>query len=597
MASILLTMSISACSCDDDNEGNPVVTPSNTTTGTTGSDEDDLLEIVQGRDDLSSLADSVVQAGLDGALADTGPLTVFAPDNSAFASLDADVAMMLSDLEFLTLVLQYHVVEGRLTSTSLSNGQTLTTLAVDAAGLPLELTVTVQGGQVAINGIAVKEADIEASNGIVHILDGVLEPEAAPSLGTIPEVLQEEGRFGTLLAAVNAAGLADTLSGAGPFTLFAPNDSAFNMLLAELNISSEELLAQENLADILRYHVISGALPSDSLANGQSLTMLNGEDVTVAVEGNTVVLNGTVRIVTADLAASNGTIHELDAVLVRDIGPQLGTIPEVLEDDEGNRFTTLLDAVTTAGLADTLSSPGPFTLFAPTNGAFRDLPEGTLDGLTPEQLRDILLDHVVSGSTLAESLSDGQTIETEAGNTLTITIDEDSNVFINDTIQIIETDILASNGVIHVIDAVLLPPPPPLGTIPEVLTADGRFGTLLTAVTTAELADTLSGDGPFTLFAPTDDAFAALLEALEIDADALLARDDLADILLYHVVEGQTLAADLSDGQTITTVLGEDITITISNDGVFINGTIQIIETDILAKEAHRCVSASPGPL
>ncbi|MEL6182969.1 MAG: fasciclin domain-containing protein, partial [Myxococcota bacterium] len=111
----------------------------------------------------------------------------------------------------------------------------------------------------------------------------------------------------------------------------------------------------------------------------------------------------------------------------------------------------------------------------------------------------------------------------------------------------------------------------------------GRFGTLLTAVTTAELADTLSGDGPFTLFAPTDDAFAALLEALEIDADALLARDDLADILLYHVVEGQTLAADLSDGQTITTVLGEDITITISNDGVFINETIQIIETDILA--------------
>ncbi|MEO1272940.1 MAG: fasciclin domain-containing protein, partial [Myxococcota bacterium] len=183
-------------------------------------------------------------------------------------------------------------------------------------------------------------------------------------------------------------------------------------------------------------------------------------------------------------------------------------------------------------------------------------------------LANILLGHVVAGQTLAESLSDGQTITTEAGTDITITIDGDGNVFINtDTqvVQVIETDILASNGVIHVIDTVILAPPPPLGTIPEVLAADPgqRFGTLLQALELAGLTDLISGDGPFTAFAPTDAAFTAL----GADLNALQEQGLLALILSDHVLSGITRSGDLPARLVVDTLSGLPITITVTDEG------------------------------
>ncbi len=170
------------------------------------------------------------------------------------------------------------------------------------------------------------------------------------------------------------------------------------------------------------------------------------------------------------------------------------------------RFTTLVAALDAAGLVETLQGEGPFTVFAPTDDAFAKLPEGTVEALLAdtEALTNILLYHVVSGEVMAADVVNLTSAETINGTDVQIMV-KDGNVFLNDA-QVIITDIEASNGVIHVIDTVLLPP----GNIVDTAVADGRFITLVAAVQAAGLAETLSGEGPFTVFAPTDDAFAKL---------------------------------------------------------------------------------------
>jgi transforming growth factor-beta-induced protein len=163
------------------------------------------------------------------------------------------------------------------------------------------------------------------------------------------------------------------------------------------------------------------------------------------------------------------------------------------------RFETLVAAVGAAGLAETLSNEGPFTVFAPTDEAFAKLPEGTVDALLADipALTDILLYHVVEGAVLAEDVVSREEAQTLLGENVSIRV-EDGMVYINDA-QVILTDIIAENGVIHVIDTVLLPTEEEsLGSIVDIAVADGRFETLVAAVQAAELAETLAGEGPFT---------------------------------------------------------------------------------------------------
>jgi uncharacterized surface protein with fasciclin (FAS1) repeats len=257
---------------------------------------------------------------------------------------------------------------------------------------------------------------------------------------------------------------------------------------------------------------------------------------------------------------------------------------------EDGRFTTLVAAVQAAGLVDTLNSEGPFTVFAPTDEAFAALPEGTVEALLADipALTDILLYHVVAGKVMAADVVglDGQSVETAlAGKSVDIKVDM-GNVYLNETVKVIITDIEASNGVIHVIDAVLLPPTDDAMMekmdIVDTAVADGRFTTLVAAVQAAGLVDTLKSEGPFTVFAPTDDAFAALpagtVEGLLADIPAL------TDILLYHVVPGKVMAADVVglDGQSAETALdGKSISIKVDGDKVILNDNVNVIITDI----------------
>ena len=257
---------------------------------------------------------------------------------------------------------------------------------------------------------------------------------------------------------------------------------------------------------------------------------------------------------------------------------------------EAGSFGTLVAAVQAAGLVDTLKGEGPFTVFAPSEEAFAALPAGTLETLLADpsgDLTQILLYHVVPGKVMAADVSDGLEADTAQGGKVKFMV-ADGKVMINEA-NVVATDVVASNGVIHVIDKVILPPAaeeaaaevPVVGTIPEVAAAAGGFDTLLAAVTAAGLGETLSGEGPFTVFAPTDAAFAALPAGT---VETLLAdpTGDLTQILLYHVVPGKVMAAAVSDGLEADTAQGGKVKFTIADGKVMINGA-NIVATDIEA--------------
>ena len=271
--------------------------------------------------------------------------------------------------------------------------------------------------------------------------------------------------------------------------------------------------------------------------------------------------------------------------------PEPTAIPEPVLSDivdtavADGRFTTLAAALGAADLVETLKGEGPFTVFAPTDDAFAKLPEGTVESLllpeNLEQLKSILLYHVVSGKVLASDVVTLTSAETVLGEDVTIKV-EDGKVFLNDTVEVIITDVEASNGVIHVIDSVLLPPAK-LSDIIDTAVADGRFTTLAAALGAADLVETLKGEGPFTVFAPTDDAFAKLPEGT---VESLLLPENLEQlksILLYHVVSGKVLASDVVTLTSAETLLGEDITIKVEDGKVFLNDTVEVIITDVEA--------------
>ncbi|MBE2240549.1 MAG: fasciclin domain-containing protein [Caldilineaceae bacterium] len=289
--------------------------------------------------------------------------------------------------------------------------------------------------------------------------------EAMPEMADIVDTAVSAGSFNTLVAAVEAAGLVDTLKGEGPFTVFAPTDEAFAALPAG---TVEALLAdpEGQLTQILLYHVVPGKVMSTDLSDGMTADTVQGSPVTFTIADGAVKVNDA-TVVTADIEASNGVIHVIDAVIMppaedamaseAEAAAPVGNIAEVAA--AAGNFTTLLAAVEAAGLVDELTSEGPFTVFAPTDEAFAALPDGTVDALLADPegaLRDILLYHVVAGKVMSGDLSDGMTADTLQGAPITVSL-ADGAVKVNDS-NVVAADVEASNGVIHVIDAVLMPP-------------------------------------------------------------------------------------------------------------------------------------------
>jgi transforming growth factor-beta-induced protein len=400
----------------------------------------------------------------------------------------------------------------------------------------------------------------------------------------IVDTAVEDGRFTTLVAAVQAAGLVDTLKGAGPFTVFAPTDDAFAKLPAG---TVEDLLKPENLEtlkNVLLYHVIPGkVMAADAIAlDGQSAgTALADNALNITVKDGKVYLNENVQVVITDIETANGVIHVIDAVLLPE--PKLSDIVDTAVAD--GRFTTLVAAVQAAGLVDTLKGEGPFTVFAPTDEAFAKLPAGTVEDLLKpeniETLKNILLYHVVASKVMAADVTALESADTVLGKPVAIKTDM-GNVNINDA-KVIITDIETSNGVIHVLDTVLLPPADQADIVDTAI-ADGRFTTLVAAVQAAGLVDTLKGEGPFTVFAPTDEAFAKLPAGTVEDLLKPENLETLKNILLYHVVPAKVMAADVVtlDGKSADTALADNaLNISVRDGKVFLNENVEVVITDV----------------
>ena len=260
------------------------------------------------------------------------------------------------------------------------------------------------------------------------------------------------GSFKTLATALQSAELVDALKGEGPFTVFAPTDEAFSALPEG---TVETLLKPENkqqLTNILTYHVVSGAVTADQVVKLSGAKSLNGQQIDVKVQEGKVNVDNA-NVTTTDIACSNGVIHAIDSVLL----PAADNIPTTAE--KAGSFKTLLAAVNAAGLEEVLSGDAPLTVFAPTDEAFAKLPEGTLESLLkPEskaKLIDILKLHVVPGRVYSADAIAAGNAETLLGEQIKIQITGNSAKVNESTLT--ATDIDASNGVIHVIDSVLLP--------------------------------------------------------------------------------------------------------------------------------------------
>ena len=272
--------------------------------------------------------------------------------------------------------------------------------------------------------------------------------------------------------------------------------------------------------------------------------------------------------------------------------PEATAIPEPTAEPEAmdlvdtavanGSFTTLAELLQAAGLVDALKADGPFTVFAPTDEAFAKLPEGTVEGLLKpeniEQLKAILLYHVVEGKVMAADVAGIASATALSGKDLAVKVDM-GNVYINES-KVVLADVEASNGVIHVIDAVLLPPAE-LSDIVDTAVADGRLTTLAAALQAASLVETLKGEGPFTVFAPTDDAFAKLPAGTVENLLKPENLEQLKSIPLYHVVAGKVMAADVVSLTSADAVSGAQISIKVQDGKVYLNDTIQVIITDI----------------
>jgi transforming growth factor-beta-induced protein len=267
---------------------------------------------------------------------------------------------------------------------------------------------------------------------------------------------------------------------------------------------------------------------------------------------------------------------------------ELESIVEIAAGDD--QFSILVEALTKADLVTTLSGSGPFTVFAPTNAAFTtllsDLGATSLDDVDVETLTNILLNHVVSGAVLSTDLTNGYVSTLSPGpgsTTVDLKVDLTSGVLLNNSSSVTTADILASNGVIHIIDEVLLPP-----SVVDIALQNSSFTSLVAALTagdnTTDFVSVLSGAGPFTVFAPTDAAFTALLSDLGVATLGEIAVDTRDAVLKYHVVSGaNVLAGSLTDGQEVT-ALGGTFEIDLSTGAQILTTggqTVNIIVTDV----------------
>ena len=553
-----------------------------------------IVDVAVANGSFTTLVAALEATGLDATLSDMdSSFTVFAPTDDAFALLgDETIAALLDDTDTLTDILTYHVIGAEIDSSAAisSAGSTVEMVNGDSTGLSLD------GDNLLVNTVTVTTVDVEADNGVIHVIDAVLIPpvdKGTPTMNIVDTAVSA-GDFGTLVTALQAAGLDATLADeTQSFTVFAPTDAAFAMIDPD---TLDLLLADTDaLSDVLLQHVVSGEVSSVTAytLNGLSATTASGAEIPVAINSELDTLTfGGATVTTTDIYTTNGVIHVIDMVVVADV--ELPSPPSSIVDVAvaNGSFTTLVAALQATGLDTVLDDPeATFTVFAPTDAAFGLLGQGAVSALLddPDTLKNILLYHVIQGSevlqdgALTVAQSEANKVEMANGAETALSL-ANNTLFVNKS-AVALADVMADNGVIHVVDQVITVPAAkgePTQTIVDIAASNDDFTTLVTALTAADLVTTLSDtSATFTVFAPTNAAFDkiedAALDGILADTDALTA------ILLKHVVnnsEIDSVSAFAANGADVPSIGGDSLSVSLQNFSQTVDGASDEVAYD-----------------
>ncbi|MFT7803880.1 periostin-like isoform X1 [Arapaima gigas] len=488
----------------------------------------------------------------------SGSYTMFAPSNDAWDLLEPTERSSLVNNVNLELfnALHYHMANGRLLTKDLKNG-----IVIPSMYLNLELYINhYPNGVVTVNCARIIHANQVATNGVVHVVDRVIRAVG----NTMEDVVENASELTSFSSLVADAGLLETLSQRGHFTLFAPTNRAFEKL--DNNFLRRLKENRKALTALLNFHLLNSMLCSEAIMAGASYETLEGHNIEIGCDGESLTINGVKMVLKKDIVANNGVIHMIDEVLIPDSAKQ---VMELI----GPSQSMFADMVSELGLSAQMRSNVEYTLLAPFNSVFTD----EVVSLDHEDLRIILENHILKKKAILSELYNGQKLETIGGKIL--------RVFIYRTAVCIENSCMVRgskegfNGALHLIRTFIKPG---VKNMLQVLKSSGRFKIFLSLMEAAGLTDLLRQEGSYTVFAPSDEAFSGLSQQ-EI---AVLKRnvDALRNILLYHFSNGIIIVGGLEPKVTnlLTTLQGTNLRVKLVNNSIEVN-SVNISETDVMA--------------
>ncbi|XP_053232839.1 transforming growth factor-beta-induced protein ig-h3 [Podarcis raffonei] len=485
----------------------------------------------------------------------TGPgsYTIFAPTNEAWASLPAEMLDSLVsnvNIELLN-ALRYHMVNKKVLTDDLKHGTTLPSMYQN-------IDVQIHhypNGIVTVNCARLLEADHHATNGVVHLIDKVI----STTTNSILQIVELEENLETLRTAVAAAGLDSLLESEGQFTLLAPTNEAFKKIPPET--LTRILGDPEALKDLLSNHILKTAMCAEAIIAGLSMETLEGNMLDVGCNGDELTLNGRPIIANKDVIATNGVIHFVNELLIPDSAKTL------LELGQDSDISKAMDLFRRAGLSSHLTGNERLTVLAPINSFFTDQ--------TPTPGRNVLRDHIIKEQLSSKYLFHGQKLETLSGKQL--------RVFVYRNTLCIENACIAAHdkrgrfGTLLSMEKLVTPP---LGTVMDVLKADDRFSTLVAAIQSAGLTETLNRPRSFTVFAPTNEAFRAMPQG---ELNKLMGNaKELASILKYHIGDEILVSGAVGAVVRMKTLQGDKLEVSTKNHIVNVNKE-PVAEADIMA--------------
>ncbi|KAJ7995723.1 hypothetical protein DPEC_G00247550 [Dallia pectoralis] len=530
----------------DGSKGCPAVAPIDNVYGTLG-----LVKAIstQQYSDTSKLREKIEGVG---------SFTFFAPSNDAWDLLDEEVRTALVSNVNIELynTLRYHMANKRLLTKDLKNGLVVTSMFND-----LDLYINhYSNGIVTVNCARIIHGNQVATNGVVHVIDRVITAVG----NNIRNVIQVDDELTTLSEVAEASGLMETLGNPGHYTLFAPTNDAFNKLGSDV---LQRLMGDKDvLKALLNFHLLNSVQCSEGIMSGQTFETLEGHNIEIGCDGHNLTVNGIKMVLKKDILTTNGVIHLIDEVLMPDSAKQ---VMELLSSSQ----STFGDMVSELGLSAAMGAETEYTLLALHNNIFTD----ELMSIDQTDLKEMLGNHILKHKYTLGKLYNGQRLETIGGRFL--------RVFIYRTAVCIENSCLVrgskegSNGALHLMSTMLKPAE---ASMFQILTDNGGFRIFLSLMESAGLTDLLKQEGDYTLFAPSDEAFAGISER---DLTLLKGNQNaLRTILLYHFSNGVFIAGGLETRVTnlLKSLQGNNLRVLHANNTIRVN-TVEVPEGDIMA--------------